>query len=1337
MTSNNDVIIKVGEGSITLKDAKDTSLNIIGAYTPDITPPDNPPDNDGDTNTKKTPHAVLKSLVQAMDYSQKSSAEAVLNEAIIRSSNGQFKNIDELVKQFMSDYRMAVKTDIIGTTIESRIDTFLKDYCGINLNNDDVGAATGSDMGYSSTPKTAESIVPEEGTFYNLDTYRKSDGTFNIDALNSLPDMKANKTFSGNVDLMFTKKGVTIEVTSFNLLSERGKQIISALYSWWTESALNLIQESYGLTFTEKTTTKDKGSVVNRIQFNITHHIGSLFGGIMKTDSYIIANNLKSSFLTITLVKDKLENDSIFELNEINPSGSTSETRGFWDRLFTHEMVHATMMANINHYDELPSFVTERLAEIIIGLDDEFSKHIEQLRNFMKDDTKLKNVFYGFSLARSNDYIGGYMLFRYLAKQVSDNSEFPDGIYFYDGRKSALKVESQFKGTVDLSKYPSTVKHIYAVENSNKMTLIGDTADNEIWASKGGSEMIGEHGDDTLHGGNGSDTFVYASGSGNDVFTGISNNDKIKLTSGTIDNFSISGHDVILKIGKGSITLKNAKGKKLTIIDSNGTTTTKTYDNEAQEEPGTTPLNVNPVISSNIARISARASENVVVTNIDSLDDLTANGTSVLTFTENSGRGIQNINLRSSEYPRIVSLESGTQKIQFNDANGNVAIVGASATGSKEIIFGNGDDLGIFFSSNVDIKTTLGSGDDSILFDNNARVRVDMNKSDKAKIIPYSGRVILDNYNPDSRAEIVLHEITDTTGAIKDNSIQLVGNEIRPNSSTRIQLNDSTDANIINLSTERGDTQKVGFTGINGGTVDAHELRGNFLLKGNYAENASDKQKRKPSTLISGDGHDTILAGARDFVDGGNGRNQIFLTPYDLRQIKDGATIASSGNGRNTVNGFHEGFGYDGDVIQVNDFNNISFKFNTDGLLLTSNDSRLKFDGIGIASATTNDLTNSLGTDRAELIQITNGSSTMRTAVAKTNQSILVQEDDYITPNAFFGNRSGLNFSEYSGSVEINLADGTGKLDKWDATFQGINKLQAGTGMATLIGSDNRDTLIAGDGYSSLWGGKGNDKLIGRASSTDKDGRTTFFFFAGDGHDVIYDFNFLTPQNYYSGDTDKINIGDCNINDAYCSRDDVILALDDESYLTIKNAKEKNFQINHMIAQVGNELHYDGIANTFANSGNSSSSLIVDSSIRSAEIWLDSSHGTQFFGNIRTLDASAVEGNTSLVGNEFDDTIIAGQGDASLWGGFSTSNDLLIGGNSRNTFFYCMGNGNDTIQGINDRDSVILSDVSLDQIIETNITADSVSIRFKDGGSLQILGASDVTYQLADGSKLC
>lgn len=883
----------------------------------------------------------------------------------------------------------------------------------------------------------------------------------------------------------------------------------------------------------------------------------------------------------------------------------------------------------------------------------------------------------------------------------------------------------------------------YIIVSDTKSTAIGASENDKLMSTGNGNSISG--GNDTdfillkdvsnniVNGGTGIDIIAlenahntvvyYAKGDGSDIIFGCDGDDTIHIAGKTEYTVIENGQDIHIKVGEDTIILNEAAGKNVKIENRD------TADNPIDD---INPFEANPIISNTISRISARTTENVV-TDLNLLNDLTENRTSILTFTENSGRGIQNVNLRSSEYPQIVSLESGNQNVQFNDENGNVAIVSSSATGSKEIIFGNGNDLGIFYATNANSNITVGAGRDSILVDNNARVRVDMTNSDATKIISYSGRVTLDNYNPDSRAEIFIPDITDITDAIKDNSIQLIGNEIRPNSSTRIKLNDSKNSNIVNLATENGNAQKVGFTGINGGAVDASKLHGNFLLKGNYAEKSSDNQKNKPSTLISGTGHDTILAGARDFVDAGNGKNQIFLTPYDLRQIKDGVTITSSGEGRNTVHGFHEGFGYDGDVIQVNDFNNLKFKFDNDGLLLTSNNSRLKFDDIDITSATPDDSTNSLGTDRAELIQITNGSSTMRTAVAQTNQSILVQEDDYITPNAFFGNRSGLNFSEYSGSVEINLADGTGKLGMWDATFQGINKLQAGNGMSTLIGDDTRNTLIAGTGYTSMWGGAGNDKLIGKGNSADKDGRTTFFFFAGDGRDVISDFTFLTPDNRYDGIDDRINVGDSDINDAYSAGNNVVVVFDQNSYLILEDAVGKDFHIANMIAKVDRNIAYDGLANCYVASGGSS--LTVDSTVKSAEIWLDNSHETQFFGTIRTLDASAVEGNTSLVGNEFDNTIIAGQGDSSLWGGFASSNDLLIGGNSRNTFFYCMGNGNDTIQGINDKDFIILSDVSLDQIIETSITADSVSIRFNDGGSLQIQGTSDVTYQLADGSK--
>ena len=102
-------------------------------------------------------------------------------------------------------------------------------------------------------------------------------------------------------------------------------------------------------------------------------------------------------------------------------------------------------------------------------------------------------------------------------------------------------------------------------------------------------------------------------------------------------------------------------------------------------------------------------------------------------------------------------------------------------------------------------------------------------------------------------------------------------------------------------------------------------------------------------------------------------------------------------------------------------------------------------------------------------------------------------------------------------------------------------------------------------------------------------------------------------------------------------------------------------------------------------------------------------NGSYLVGDFKTLDASKSQINARLAGNDLDNTIIAGKDDASLWGG-DNGDDLLIGGKGHNMFFYCNGNGHDTIQGINDGDSFILGDVSLDQIADTRITADSISV---------------------------
>ena len=85
-----------------------------------------------------------------------------------------------------------------------------------------------------------------------------------------------------------------------------------------------------------------------------------------------------------------------------------------------------------------------------------------------------------------------------------------------------------------------------------------------------GVSVTGGKGDDYLTSGGGN-TFIYASGDGDDVIADFTSSDKLKITNG---DFSVDtdGSDVIVSVTKGkvtgSITLSNAAGQSITIIDS-------------------------------------------------------------------------------------------------------------------------------------------------------------------------------------------------------------------------------------------------------------------------------------------------------------------------------------------------------------------------------------------------------------------------------------------------------------------------------------------------------------------------------------------------------------------------------------------------------------------------------------------------------------------------------------------------------------------------------------------------------------------------------------------------
>ena len=123
------------------------------------------------------------------------------------------------------------------------------------------------------------------------------------------------------------------------------------------------------------------------------------------------------------------------------------------------------------------------------------------------------------------------------------------------------------------------------------------------------------------------------------------------------------------------------------------------------------------------------------------------------------------------------------------------------------------------------------------------------------------------------------------------------------------------------------------------------------------------------------------------------------------------------------------------------------------------------------------------------------------------------------------------------------------------------------------------------------------------------------------------------------------------------------------------------------------------------------------------------------YNNVKEIKASAYTGEATLVGNALENVITASKGSSTLWGGEGSGNDTLIGSSGYDEFFYRKGNGNDVIQRAEGSDLINLLDINLEDISSTAINGYSIRIDFNDGGSLSMNTLTDLTFQLADGSK--
>ena len=365
------------------------------------------------------------------------------------------------------------------------------------------------------------------------------------------------------------------------------------------------------------------------------------------------------------------------------------------------------MAANIDNFSNLPLFVKEGLAELVHGIDDERGYDIRQLAlksrgAELRKMFSIRGTYYNYG---TSSYAGGYMLFRYLAKQAATSgaADLPNGVS-YNESGTAVTIMAPFSGIWDAKDYDAAVRTVDASQETNSITIKAGNYSNTIKAGMNGGDIYGQGGNDTIYGGGGKDVFWYGNGDGADtIYNFQSRKDVLRFYGNAkLDGVSASGTNVILKSGTGSVTLTGKAGQRVDVADATGKTGAYYFGrqdkaNSFAYEAGSIyygsknyndTLKINSAATVNLANAS-------LYHDIDVLDATSSAGAVKLTG------GANNTVLRGSS--KNDTLTAGTGGAELYGGKGNDAYYGAQGKDKFWWGSGLGNDAVYNYESNKDI----------------------------------------------------------------------------------------------------------------------------------------------------------------------------------------------------------------------------------------------------------------------------------------------------------------------------------------------------------------------------------------------------------------------------------------------------------------------------------------------------------------------------------------------------------------------------------------------------------------------------------------------------------
>lgn len=506
------------------------------------------------------------------------------------TNEGGSSGLDKAIRQYtpFSGIQDAINHFVSARSKYNSADAFLKNACGIILDNVDTGAISGSDAG-GNIVKSDASIVPESEALVNLGHNRYQFGNTNIYFYGS----KFGDIYSVSTGNNTYRHERRLDYEQFGT-GARGKAAAGMAYDLLYSilaPALRLVEESYGISLGEA------GSGTNEIWIGFSN-VGNDFDSystIAQTSlKYYYHNNADGTHIVnryhpskkISLVYNM---DFFYSPSAGNNYNSYRRTykdgrinkysKYYLDRVTAHELTHAVMQANIENFGALPLWFVEGSAELVQGIDDVRGADIR--RAAANESTLRYAIQEGSSRDAQGDeplsaYYAGYMLLRYIAKQSAAFSSGElskpsvDNGVIVNGTSIQLSdkwTSSTFwPGHAEAGAYTDPYTTIDASNMTGNRNIIGNGKNGtHIVGGKGHTEMWGGGAcSDILEGGAGSNTYWFGAQDGNDTIMNYHvGKDAINLYNGGMSRLTTNGNDLQIDVGNSRLTVKGMGSKQV------------------------------------------------------------------------------------------------------------------------------------------------------------------------------------------------------------------------------------------------------------------------------------------------------------------------------------------------------------------------------------------------------------------------------------------------------------------------------------------------------------------------------------------------------------------------------------------------------------------------------------------------------------------------------------------------------------------------------------------------------------------------------------------------------